>query len=79
MVEFAYKNGHQELFKMNLFEAINDKGCRTSVSWEIPLKMIMLELEMLKEMEQEIDKIGKNLKENYDRKKSYADLKRVHK
>ena len=51
----------------------------TPVTWDNPVNMIVLGLELIKEMEQGAAKIRKNLKALQDRQKSYADKHRVHK
>ena len=48
------------------------------MTWDNLVNMVVLGLELLKEMEQEVAKIRKNLKETQDRQKSYADKHRVH-
>ena len=42
------------------------------------MNMIVLGPELLKEVEQEVAKIRKNLKADQDRQKSYVDKHRVH-
>ena len=48
------------------------------MTWDNPVNIIVLGLELLKEMEQEFAKIRKNLKLSQDRQKSYVDNHRVH-
>ena len=62
LVEFAYNNGHQESLGMSPYEALYGRQCRTPVTWDNPMKKVVLGLELLKEMEQEVVKIKKNLK-----------------
>ena len=62
LVEFAYNNGHQASLGMSPYEALYGRRCRTPVTWDNPVNRIVLGPELLKEMEQEIAKIKKNLK-----------------
>ena len=43
------------------------------MTWDNPVNKIVLGLELLKEMEQEVAKIRKNLKETQDKQKIYVD------
>ena len=63
LVEFAYNNGQQASLGMSLYEAFYGRRCRTLVTWDNPMNRIVLGLEFLKEMEREVVKIKKNLKE----------------
>ena len=47
------------------------------MTWDDPVNRIVLGLELIKEMEEEVANIRKNLKESQDRQKSYADKNRV--
>jgi hypothetical protein len=69
LVEFSYNNGYQASLKMSPFEALYGRRCNTQVSWDNPVNIIMLGLEMFKEMEQEVIKIKQNLKTTQDRQK----------
>ena len=57
-VEFAYKNGHDASLGMSPFEALYSRGCRTLLRLNNSIDKIALGKEMLKEMEQEVSKIG---------------------
>ena len=48
------------------------------MSWDNPVNMIVLGQELLKEMEQKVAKIRKNLKAAQDRQKRYADKHRMN-
>jgi hypothetical protein len=52
LVEFAYNNGYQESLKMSPFEALYGRQCNIPISWNNPIDIIMIGLDMLKEMEQ---------------------------
>ena len=62
LVEFAYKNGQQASLGMSSYEALYGRRCRTPVTWDNLVNRIVLGLELLKEMDQEVVKIRKNLK-----------------
>ena len=63
---------------MNPYEALYGRRCTTPVTWDNPVNKIVLGSELLKEMEQEVAKIRRNLKATQDRQKSYVDNHRVH-
>ena len=48
------------------------------MAWDNPVNRVVICLELLKDMEQEVAKIKKNLKATQDRQKSYADKHRVN-
>jgi hypothetical protein len=77
LVEFSYNNGYQESLKMSPFEALYGRKCRIPISWDNLVDRITLGPEMLKEMEQEVVRIKKNMKVAQDRKKSYVDKKEL--
>ena len=62
LVEFAYNNGQQASLGMSLYEVLYGRRCRTPVTWDNLVKRVVLGLKLLKEMEQEVVKIRKNLK-----------------
>ena len=62
LVEFAYNNGHKSSLGMSPYEALYGRMCRTPVTWDNPVNRNLLGLEFLKEMEQEVAKIRRNLK-----------------
>jgi hypothetical protein len=72
-VEFAYNNGYQASLNMSPFEALYGKKCNTPVSCDNPADRAVVGPELLREMEDQMLKIKKNLKAAQDRKKSYAD------
>ena len=67
LVEFAYNNGQQASLGMSPYEYLYGRRRRTLVTWENPMNMIVLGPELLKEMDQEVVKIKKILKETKDR------------
>jgi hypothetical protein len=73
LVEFSYNNGYQTSLRMIPFEALYGRKCDTPVSWDNPVDKVVLGPELLKDMEDQVVKIKKNLKEAQDRQKVYAD------
>ena len=63
---------------MSPYEALYGRRCRTPVTWDNPVNRVVLGPELLKEMEQEVVKIKKNLKATQDRQKIYANKHRVN-
>jgi hypothetical protein len=63
---------------MSLFEAFYGRKCNTPVSWDNPADRAVIGLEFLKEIEEKILNIKKNLKASQDRQKSNADKNRTH-
>ena len=63
---------------MSPYEALYGRRCRTLVTWDNPVSRVVLRLKLLKEMEQEVVKIRKNLKAAQDRQKIYANKHRVN-
>jgi hypothetical protein len=62
LVEFAYNNGYQTSLKMSSFEALYGRKCNTPVSWDNPTDREIVGPYLLKEMEEQMEKIKKNLK-----------------
>ena len=73
MVEFAYNNGYHASLKMSPFEALYGRKCNTPVRWDNPSDRVVVGPELLKEMEDQMIKIKRNLKAAQDRQKSYVD------
>ena len=67
LVEFAYNNGQQASLGMSPYEALYGRRCRTPVTWDNPVNMIVLRPELLKEVEKEVVKIRQILKATQDR------------
>ena len=78
LVEFAYNNGQQAFVGMIPYEALYERRCRTPLNWDNQVNKVVLGPELLKEMEQEVAKIRKNLKAAQDRQKIFVDSHRVH-
>ena len=62
LTEFAYNNGYETSAKMSPFEVLYGWKCRTSVNWDSPVDRLMLELDLLKDLEQLVTKVELNLK-----------------
>jgi hypothetical protein len=75
LVEFSYNNGYQESLKMSPFEAFYGRQCKIPINWNKPVDRVTIELDMLKEMEQQVIQIKKNMKIAQDIQKSYVDMK----
>jgi hypothetical protein len=78
LVEFSYNNGYQTSLKMSPFEALYGRKCNTPVSWDNPTDRVVVGLDLLREMEEQMLKIKKNLKDAQDRQKIYVDKGRTH-
>jgi transposase InsO family protein len=67
LVEFSYNNGYKVSLKMSPFEALYGRKCNTPVRWDKPAYRVVLGSELLKDMEDQVVKIKKNLKAAQDR------------
>jgi hypothetical protein len=73
LVEFYYNNGYQASLNMSPFEALYGRKCNTPVRWDNPANRVVVGLDFLREMEEKMIKIKKNLKATQDRQKKYDD------
>jgi hypothetical protein len=78
LAEFTYNNGFQASLKMIQFEALYGRKCNTLVRWDNLDDKEIVGLELLKEMEEQMLKIKKNLKASQDKKFFFADKNRTH-
>jgi hypothetical protein len=78
LVEFDYNNGYQTSQKTSPFEALYGRKCNTPVSWDNPTDRALVGPDFLREVEEKMIKINKNLKAAQDRKKIYVDKGRTH-
>jgi len=62
LVEFFYNNGYQESFKMSPFEALYGRQYTIPINWSNTVDRIIIRPNMLKEMEQKVIQIKKNMK-----------------
>ena len=51
LAEFAYNNHYQASSRYSPFEILYGRKCNTPISWSNPFDMLVLALELLKEME----------------------------
>jgi hypothetical protein len=76
LAEFSYNNNYQENIKMAPFEALYGRRCRTLLNWSEPGERWFFRPDVVKEMEEKVQRIIQNLKEAQARQKSYADKRR---
>jgi hypothetical protein len=75
-VEFSYNNSYQASLKMELFEALYGRKCRTPLYWNQTGESQVFGLEILQEAEKQVQIVRENLKTAQSRQKSYADSTR---
>ena len=66
-VEFAYNNVYHTPLKMSPFEALYGRRCNTPVSWDNPVNKVIIGSKLLREMEEQVVKIRKNMTTSQDR------------
>ena len=71
-MDFAYNNGYHAFVKMSPFEYFYGRNCNTPISWDNPIDIVIVGIELLREMEEHMVKIRQNLKTTQDKLKSYA-------
>jgi hypothetical protein len=76
LAEFSYNNSYQESIKMAPFEALYGRRCRTPLNWSEPGERYFFRPDMVKEVEEKVQKIIHNMKKAQTRQKSYADQRR---
>jgi len=59
---------------MRPFEVLYGRKCNTLVTWDNPVDRIMLGPNLLKNLEQIVQKVKENFKVAQDRHKSYANM-----
>lgn len=72
LVEFTYNNGCQESLKMSPFEVIYGQNFNTPINQNDLVNRVLIRPDMLKDMDQEMQTVRRNLKVEWDNKKSYA-------
>jgi hypothetical protein len=75
LVEFSYNHGYQASLIMSPFEALYGRKCNTLVSWNNPIDRDIIRPDVLKEMEEKMERIEQNLAAQ-NRHTSYANKKR---
>lgn len=78
LVKFAYNNNYHSSIGIPPFEALYNKPCRTSLSWDKLEDQVIIGPELIQEMEEQVRQIKERLKEAHDRKKSYVDAHRTN-
>ena len=73
LVEFSYNNGYHASTKIPPFEVLYGRKCRALVTWDDPMDRLMLGPDFLKDLENMVNMVKKNLKESQDLKKTYVD------
>jgi hypothetical protein len=76
LAEFSYNNSYQESIKMAPFEALYGRRCCTPLNWSEPRERYFFRPDMVKEVEEKVQKIIHNMKKAQTRQKSYADRRR---
>jgi hypothetical protein len=76
LAEFSYNNSYQESIKMAPFEALYGRRCCTPLNWSEPGERWFFKPDMVKEMEEKVQRIIHNLKEAQAQQKSCADKRR---
>jgi hypothetical protein len=77
LAEFSYNNSYQESIKMAPFEALYGRRCRTPLNWSEQGERYFFRPDMVKEIEEKVQRIIRNLKIAQARQKSYADTHRI--
>jgi hypothetical protein len=77
LVEFSYNNSYQESIKMAPFEALYGRRCRTPLNWLEQGERWFFRPDMVKEIEEKVQRIIHNLKEAQARQKNYANKRRL--
>jgi hypothetical protein len=76
LAEFSYNNSYQESIKMAPFEALYGRRCRTPLNWSEPGERYFFRPDMVKEVQEKVQRIIHNMKKAPTRQKSYADRRR---
>ena len=75
-MEFSYNNSYQASIGMTPYEALYGRRCTTLVYWTGSNEHKVIDLDIVKDIEEKVQVIRKRLKVASDRQKSYLDLKR---
>jgi hypothetical protein len=73
LAEFSYNNSYQESIKMAPFEALYGRRCWTPLNWSEPKEWWYFRPDLVKEIEEKVQRISHHLKEAQARQKNYAD------
>ena len=67
LVEFFYNNNYQASARFSPFKILYGRKCNTPISWSNLMDRLVLGPELLKEMEEIVNKVQGNLKVSHDR------------
>jgi hypothetical protein len=70
--EFSYNNSYQESLKMEPFEVLYGRRCRTLLNWIEPGEKVIFGPDLIDEAEVTVHRIQENLKATRSRQESYA-------
>jgi hypothetical protein len=73
LAKFSYNNSYQESIKMAPFEALYGRRCRTPLNWSEPGEKYFFGPNLVKEAEEKVQVIQRNLQMAQSHQKSYAD------
>jgi len=76
LAEFSYNNSYQESIKMDPFEALYGRKCRTPLNWVKPGERRYYGIDFANEAEKKVETIQQHLRATQSRQKSYADKRR---
>ena len=69
MVEFTYNDWKQEALGVSPFESLYGRKCKTPINCDGLVNIVIIGLDMLKEMERQMVKIRQSLKEEKKKKR----------
>jgi hypothetical protein len=73
LAEFSYDNSYQASLKMEPFEALYGRRCRTPLNWSVAGERTLFGPDLVKDAEKKVEVIRENLKLAQMRQKSYHD------
>ena len=73
LIQFSYNNSYHSSIRMEPFEALYGRRCRTQVGWFEVVEQSILSLEIIHEALDKVTVIRDRLATAYSRQKSYAD------
>jgi hypothetical protein len=76
LAEFSYNNNYQSSLKMAPFEALYGRRCRTPLNWSQAGEREIFGPDLVREVEEKVRVIKKNLEAAQARQKSYHDKRR---
>jgi hypothetical protein len=76
LAEFSYNNSYQESIKMDLFEALYGRKCRTPLNWVEAGERRYYDIDFVKQAEEQVCTIKIHVATAQSRQKSYANRHR---